>query len=91
MNNMGVLYERKGDFAKAAEYYRKGFAIKEDTKAPLKALVISEINVARSILEVGQYDEAVDLLKTVLNGLKIFQISLVTHDLYFGKPWERLV
>lgn len=72
MNNMGVLYERKGDFAKAAEYYRKGFAIKEDTKAPLKALVISEINVARSILEVGQYEEAVDLLKNSFKRLEDF-------------------
>ncbi|XP_065926663.1 uncharacterized protein [Magallana gigas] len=67
MNNMGVLYERKEDFAKAAEYYRKGLAIKEQTNAPIKAIMISESNVARILLELNQNEEAIELVE---NGFK---------------------
>ena len=67
MNNMGVLYERKEDFTKAAEYYRKGLAIKEQTNAPIKAIMISESNVARILLELNQNEEAIELVE---NGFK---------------------
>lgn len=63
MNNMGVLYERKEDLAKAAEYYKKGLVIKEQTNAPIKAIMISESNVARILLELNQNEEAIELVE----------------------------
>lgn len=72
MNNMGVLYERKEDFVKAAEYYRKGLAIKEQTNAPIKAIMISAHNVARSLLQLKQIDEAIELMKNSFKRLEDF-------------------
>ncbi|XP_062617175.1 kinesin light chain 4-like [Saccostrea cucullata] len=72
MNNMGVMYERKKDFRKAAEYYRNGLKIKEETNAPLKAFIISETNVARSLLESGQTEEAIVLLENSFKRLDDF-------------------
>ncbi|XP_078322375.1 uncharacterized protein LOC111103902 isoform X3 [Crassostrea virginica] len=72
MNNMGILYEKKEDFAKAAYYYRKGLEIKENTNAPIKAILVSENNVARSLLEVNQYEEAIGLLRNSFERLKDF-------------------
>ncbi|XP_062617186.1 uncharacterized protein LOC134278901 isoform X2 [Saccostrea cucullata] len=72
MNNMGVMYERKKDFRKAAEYYRNGLKIKEETNAPLKAIIISETNVARSLLESGQAEEAIILLENSFKRLDDF-------------------
>lgn len=72
MNNMGILYEKKEDFAKAAYYYRKGLEIKEHTNAPIKAIVVSENNVARSLLEVNQHEEAIGLLRNSFERLKDF-------------------
>ncbi|XP_062617214.1 uncharacterized protein LOC134278918 [Saccostrea cucullata] len=72
MNNMGVMYEKKGDFIKAVEYYRKGLRIKEKTNAPLKAIIISETNLAQRLLEFGQNEEAFDLLENSFKRLEDF-------------------
>ncbi|XP_048765483.2 uncharacterized protein LOC130046267 isoform X1 [Ostrea edulis] len=72
MNNMGILYQRKKEFVKAAEYYRKGLHIKEQTNAPLKAIIISETNVTQTLLESGQIEGAMELLENSFKRLEDF-------------------
>ncbi|XP_061176032.1 uncharacterized protein LOC133184984 [Saccostrea echinata] len=70
MNNMGIMYQRKGENQKALEYYRKGLLIKTETKASVKAIVISEVNVAQTLLDCKQPREALEMLD---NSLKRFK------------------
>ncbi|XP_061179380.1 nephrocystin-3-like [Saccostrea echinata] len=66
MNNMGIMYKNKGDREKAAHFFQKSLEIKLETKAPLKAIIVSERNVAENLIEMGQNEKAVILLTNSL-------------------------
>lgn len=70
MNNMGVLYERKEDFVKVVEYYRKGFVIKEQINVFIKVIMIFESNVVRILFEFNQNEEVIELVE---NGFKCME------------------
>ncbi|KAK3580416.1 hypothetical protein CHS0354_012439 [Potamilus streckersoni] len=62
-NNMGIMYQQRGDNDKALYYHKKGLDIKRKVKAPTTALLVSINNVAADYSLLGRHDEAIELLK----------------------------
>ncbi|KAL3882209.1 hypothetical protein ACJMK2_028577 [Sinanodonta woodiana] len=62
-NNMGIMYQQRGENDKALYYHKKGLDIKRAVKAPTTALLVSINNVAADYSLLGRHDEAIELLK----------------------------
>ncbi|XP_056016093.1 uncharacterized protein LOC130053246 isoform X1 [Ostrea edulis] len=72
MNNVGEMYEKKGDFEEAESYFRRGLEIKTHTNAAVKSIVLSEINLANLLTDTGRADDALDVLHCSMNRMGKF-------------------
>ncbi|XP_053396220.1 uncharacterized protein LOC123550883 [Mercenaria mercenaria] len=68
-NNIGVMYEQKGDADNAFKYYKKGLEVKVKSKAPIMSVVFSLSNVANMSSSMGNYREAHRLIDDALKRL----------------------
>ncbi|XP_053396232.1 uncharacterized protein LOC128556167 [Mercenaria mercenaria] len=57
-NNIGEMYDLKGDSKEALEYYRKGLEIKMKSNAPVLSTVISLCSMAKMRLSMRHFKEA---------------------------------
>ncbi|XP_052778286.1 uncharacterized protein LOC128215606 isoform X2 [Mya arenaria] len=82
INNMGLLYDQKGDHVKALELFQEGLDIKRKCQAAPISVVYSLSNVANSLNGIGKFaeahahvDEAFDILHNqkvpMLDGLSL--------------------
>lgn len=74
LNNIGLLYDQKGDVKQALMYFLKGLEIKKKSKAPDLSLVSSLNNIASLYCGIGKTEEAhkmIDEAEEILNRQKI--------------------
>ncbi|KAK3098339.1 hypothetical protein FSP39_018596 [Pinctada imbricata] len=69
MNNIGLVYLKMGDIEKAFRYFKRGLEIKESTKGPEKAILISRKNVADCLTRMGRHAEALEVVNKALETL----------------------
>ncbi|XP_053396222.1 kinesin light chain 4-like [Mercenaria mercenaria] len=65
-NNIGVMYDQKGDAENAFKYYKKGLEVKLKSKAPVMSIVFSLSNAANMSSSMGNYREAHRLIDDAL-------------------------
>lgn len=73
LNNVGEMYQKKGDNSQAEYYFRRGLEIKTQTNAAWKSIVLSEVNVANILTETGRPDEALEVLDRSMKRAGEFQ------------------
>ena len=89
LNNLGIMYEQKGDTQKARQYFEEGLAKKRATKTEPVSIVNSLSNVARQCADMGDFVKAETLLNEALallqekNVNNISAIGLINNS--FGK------
>lgn len=69
LNNLGVMYDQKGDSENALKYYQKGLEVKMKANAPAMSIVFSLSNAANMSMAMGNYEEAHRLLDDALRRL----------------------
>ncbi|KAH3739803.1 uncharacterized protein LOC127850178 isoform X2 [Dreissena polymorpha] len=62
LNNIGLMYDQKGDGRLALKYFQEGLEIKKKSKAPDLSRVASLTNVANGYIAVGAFEEALHAL-----------------------------
>lgn len=73
LNNVGEMYQKKGDNSQAEYYFRRGLEIKTQTNAAWKSIALSEVNVANILTETGRPDEALEVLDRSMKRAGEFQ------------------
>ncbi|WAR23906.1 KLC-like protein, partial [Mya arenaria] len=58
LNNMGLLFARRGNHQKAFEFYMRGLKMKRESHSDALSIVYSLSNVADCLSNMGKYDEA---------------------------------
>ncbi|XP_060594579.1 uncharacterized protein LOC132748925 [Ruditapes philippinarum] len=61
-NNIGEMYDLKGDTEKAMEYYKRGLDMKLQCNAPVLSTVLSLCSTAKMMISLSQFKEAHSLL-----------------------------
>ena len=91
LNNLGIMYEQKGDVDTARQYFEEGLAKKKDSKTEPVSIVNSLSNVARQCADLGDFEKAEALLNEALELLEekkvnnISAIGLINNS--FGKVY----
>jgi tetratricopeptide (TPR) repeat protein len=70
-NNIGEMYDLKGDSEKAMEYYKRGLDMKLQCNAPVLSTVLSLCSTAKMMIPLRQFKEAHSLLDDGFEKLKI--------------------
>lgn len=65
LNNIGLMYDQRGDTELALDFFLKGLEIKKKSKAPDLSIMASMNNVARHYAELGMTDKARAMLDEV--------------------------
>lgn len=65
-NNFGAFYYNFKNYGEALTYYRLGYSIRKNNKAPTGALVESQINIGKALYKLNKFDES----------LKIFNLAI---------------
>ncbi|KAH3834046.1 hypothetical protein DPMN_107364 [Dreissena polymorpha] len=58
LNNIGLMYDQKGNSVLALKYFKEGLKIKKKSNAPDLSRVASLTNVANTYIDVGTFDKA---------------------------------
>ncbi|KAH3739806.1 uncharacterized protein LOC127850184 [Dreissena polymorpha] len=82
LNNIGIMYDQKGDIRLALKYFQEALDIKKNSKAPDLSLVASLTNVANVYLAVEKFDEALNALdeaERILSKQRFPQVHLIAY------------
>lgn len=84
LSSLGVLYFRKGQFAQAAEFGKKGIAMREGGVSPNPKLARAYLNFGIINKQSGFYEVALDLYNKVQTIIKTYpgQYDQLLGDLY---------
>jgi hypothetical protein len=70
LNNIGKMYDLKGDTEKAVEYYKRGLDMKLRCNAPVLSTVPSICSTAKIMISLRKFTEAHSLLDNGFEKLK---------------------
>jgi CHAT domain-containing protein len=65
-NKSGVLYYESGDYPRSIQYFRKALALVEKKPSGVYFIVNYKNNIASSYLKMQEYDQAIDMYKSLL-------------------------
>ncbi len=65
-NNFGQLYTSTKNYNKALSYYHKSLNTRKNNKAPIPAIIESEINIAKTLEQLNQRDKAISMLESCI-------------------------
>ncbi|KAK3596951.1 hypothetical protein CHS0354_002519 [Potamilus streckersoni] len=81
-DNLGTLYQQKGDIQQALYYHEKGLVIKRRVKVPVTALLVSITDVADVYSLLGKHEEAIQLLREAES---IYMRETLRNETNFGE------
>jgi diguanylate cyclase (GGDEF)-like protein len=72
LSNIGAIHYRQAEYEKALEYYHISLKGLQSVQGGSMALM-SKVNIAESLIKVGQADQAEDILESVLSEIRAYQ------------------